>query len=94
MALTKPNKALWFDINEYAKITSYKTEETWIDNDWKYYTVNVEVKYYTDNTKQYEIRDWKINHYSLQWLRQNELTLEWIYIKLNWITEFEWYTEI
>ena len=93
MALTKPTQVMWFNINEYVKIVKYNIEESWIDSEWKFYTSQVEVKFYTNENKEYEI-PWKITHYTLQWLRQKDITLEWVYEHLKLISEFEWYNNI
>ena len=93
MALSKPTQVMWFNINEYVKIVKYNIEESGTDSEWKFYTSQVEVKFYTDANKEYDI-PWKITHYTLQWLRQKDITLEWVYEHLKLISEFEWYNNI
>ncbi len=90
MWLIKQDTFLWFDINKYAKIIEYKIIENWTDDNWKHYTANCNVKYYTGEAKEYEIEQLV---YNVEWLRGNQLSLTSIYNWLKLLDSFNWYND-
>jgi len=87
MALVKQDTHLGFDIQKYAKISEFKVNEAWQDDNWKLYSAFVWVEYFTNPDKQFNI--WK-ETYNVQWLRLENLNLEWMYIWLKSLSDFEW----
>jgi hypothetical protein len=87
MALVKQENYLWFDIQKYAKINEFRVSETGQDEIWKLYSAFVWINFYTNPDKQYKI-DTIVYH--IQWLRLENLNLEWMYVWLKTLSDFEW----
>ena len=85
MALLQTGEVLWFSTEIYMKITGIYITETWIDDIWKLYQVTADLNFYTNSTKEYS---YKQNSYSFYDIRNNELTIQNVYIKLKTLEEF------
>ena len=86
MALTKEIPFYQFTIPAYVKIGGVQTIEEGDDEEGKIYTANLQVDWYTDNTKEYHYSQSAI---SLSGLREYQLQLSVLYDKLALLPEFE-----
>ena len=86
MALITQKDFYWFQINRYSKIIWTNIQETGSDENGKLYSCTVFVNHYTNDTKEYLIKnEW----YILNDLRETELTLSALYAKLKQLDEFQ-----
>lgn len=72
MALLKPTQFKGIDINAYYKINSLIIQEWGKDEEWKLYTLKVEVTSYTTPEKRYDI-EWVT--YEFPWIREAWLNI-------------------
>lgn len=92
MALIKRNDNFYgYTQDTYIKISWMLIKETGNDELWKIYSLEVQIDYYTNETKTY--------HFSqivekLEWLRYEELSLDNAYIKIKTLDKFKDFEDI
>lgn len=92
MALVKRNDNFyWYTQDTYVKISGFLTREIWKDENWKLYSLEAIIDFYTNESK--------INHFSqitkkFDWLRLEELNFETAYNKLKQEDGFKDYIDL
>lgn len=82
---------LWFTTDLYVKIWWMLIKETWEDEWGKLYSIEVQVDYYTNSSKEYHFKQ-EIEKFEK--LRLEELSLEVAYNKVVWLEKFTWFSNI
>jgi len=90
MALTKLDNVLWFDTNIYVKIPLIQVIETWKDDDWKLYSLECFVNYYTNNTKEYQFKQ---ENELFKNLRLEDCNIANWYEEMKKLEKFIWFTD-
>ncbi len=92
MALTKANfNLLGFNTDVYVKIGGILMRETGSDEEGKLYSIEAQVDYFTNDTKQYQFKQ---ETKSFTGLRLQELSLETAYSELANLEEFKTFTSV
>ena len=89
--IKKQTNFYWFDTDIYVKIGGILIKELGKNEEWiKLYSVESQVDFYTNETKQY--------HFSqitkkVDWLKIEDCNFETAYSKLKLEKEFEWFED-